>query len=283
MGSLQTSRRTFLGLMGAAALSQAWECVAHPMGSGQLPAYIVHTQEGTDLTGWELTLGDALYAQPDEPPVTMADIAISHLVEYSEIRANVEARDIMAHAIAFRRIQDAQAFEAIHRVGYSFRLPYLPVKDAWDLNGQTLEGGFFIWDGSDTRLDYGLAFQWILNPWMAESGEIRCWTSRSGGQWQAVGELALDTAWHSLTMTLDFRRRTTALTIDGTYYPCQFTETPKPSNWGLTTDARLQAEIVSLYPGAEGNGALHKAWFKDWFWEWEPYNGCSTYLPTVMR
>jgi hypothetical protein len=195
----------------------------------------------------------------------------------------------MAHNITFSRVMDDAAFEYIHTAGYEFRLPYLPDTGNTDLNGQTLEGGLFIWDGAATRLDYGLAFQWILNPWgtgVAEFGTIRCWTDITdddGDRWQNVGYLEPDTSWHELRLVFDCRRQTTALTIDGNHYPCCHTATPKPAEWGTEIAARLQAEIVSLYVCEQGDGLLHKAEFRNWFWLWESYSPCMAYLPIVTR
>ncbi len=121
--------------------------------------------QGTNLSGWEVALGDALYARPGEPPVTISDIETVHETAYSELRANIQRRIIMAHNITFKRIIDNEALQFIHTCTYKFRLPYLPTADTnADLNAQTLEGGIFVWDGSQTRLDYGMAFQWGLNP-----------------------------------------------------------------------------------------------------------------------
>jgi hypothetical protein len=192
----------------------------------------------------------------------------------------------MAHNITFQRVVDDAAFEYIHTTGYSFRLPYLPATGTTTLNGQTVEGGLFIWDGAATRFDYGLAFQWIVNPWDtsdAEFGTIRCWTTTGEERWQNVGYLEPDTAWHELVLTLDFRRQTTALLIDGGHYPCCFTATRKPDAWGTEIAARLQVEIVSLDPRGQGEGRLHKTEVKGWFWRWEPYGSCKAFLPLIRQ
>jgi hypothetical protein len=232
--------------------------------------------QGSDFDGWEVVVGDGIYNAPGENPVSEDDIETVNYGSYSELRANIRQRTIMAHNITFKRIIDDSAFRFIHTCGYKFKLPYLPSKNNTDLNGQTIEGGIFIWDGGGTRLDYGLAFQWIINPWLDNFGEILYWT---GEQWTPAGYLEPDISWHEIKMVFDFARETTALLIDGDHYPSQFTETPKPDTWGTETAARLQAEIISLYPDGQENEFLHKAHFKDWNWTWEPYR---IFLPIIV-
>lgn len=225
--------------------------------------------QGSDLSGWTTVVGDGLYFAPGEAPVTQADIATINYGAYSELRANILRRRIMAHNITFRRVTDSTAFDFVHSFEFEFMLPYVPSMSNTDLNGQTLEGGLFIWDGSATRLDYGLGFQWGLNPWDA-LGELRCWTDIGGGQWQAVGQFAPDLSWHTLKLVCDFQRQTTALLIDGKHYPCRFTGTPKAAEWGSEIAAGIQVEIISLYPGEQGDGTLHTAHFRNWSWHWQP-------------
>ena len=249
--------------------------------SGQQPATQVY--QGANFAGWEVTLGDALYAAPGEAPVSQSDIETLHYDGYSELRANIQRRRIMAHNITLKRINDELAFTYIHACRYHFRLPYLPATDNLDVNAQTIEGGLFVWDGGNTRLDYGLAFQWLLNPWMSNFGEMRCWTDRNGGEWQAVDRMTPDTTWHVIDFVIDFEQQTTAIRLDGKHIPSCFTATPKPADWGSETAARLQAEIISLYPGSVDAQALHRAEFKDWRWQWESQTMCHTYLPFARR
>ena len=238
---------------------------------------------GPNLFGWEVTVGDAVYAAPGEQPVSMSDIETIHFDAYSELRVNIQRRRIMAHNITFKRIIDDRAFEYVHTCKIKFRLPYPPSTNNSDLNAQTLEGGLFVWDGSGTRLDYGVGFQWLLNPWMDAFGEISAWTDLNGGQWQVVGYLAPNTQWHEIKIVVDFQRQATSMQIDGVNYLSSLAAIPKPSTWGTETAARFQAEIVSIYPEPSGLRAMHKAEFKDWSWLWEPQNVCQTFLPFVRR
>lgn len=237
--------------------------------------------QGSNLSEWEITLGDAIYARSGEPPVSLSDIETVDEVSYSELRANIQRRIIMAHNITFKKFVDVEAFEFIHTCIYKFRLPYLPLPDVnADMNAQTLEGGIFIWDGGGTRLDYGIAFQWGLNPWSG-FGDIRTWTNTNGGEWVLVGQLTPDTQWHEAKMVVDFHKETTTLLIDEVPYLAQYSATPKPATWGTETAARLQAEIVSIYPEPSGFHALHKAQFKDWSWMWE--RTYRVFLPFVSK
>lgn len=236
---------------------------------------------GTDLAGWTVVLGDGVYAAPGEPPVTDDDIETVNDGAVSELCANIRRRRIMAHNITYRRIRDRSAFDFTHIFECAFRLPYLPAIGNGEENAQTLEGGLFIWDGVTTRLDYGLAFQWGLNPW-ERFGEMRCWTNTKGQHWQPVGWLTPDTDWHTMQLILDFPRQATAFAVDGRRFPSQFVAIPKPESWGAAVSAGVQLEIISIYPGESGGGALHRAQFRDWRWQWVTLEN-HLHLPLAMN
>ncbi len=275
MGVTKLSRREFLKASGVVGLDYAARAPVRPFSSRRY--------QGSNFIGWEIVVGDGVYAAPGEPPVSLSDIATIHHDNYSELRANVRRRRIMAHNITLKRIIDDDAFEHVHTCGFRFRLPYLPSVDNPDLNAQTLEGGIFVWDGSGTRLDYGAGFQWMLNPWKDTFGEIRAWTDANGGQWERVGYLTPNTQWHEIRIVVDFQRRTTSMKIDDVGYPSCFTGTPKPETWGTETAARFQAEIISVYPEPSGIRAMHKAEFQDWVWVWEPQSVCRTFMPFIRK
>jgi hypothetical protein len=231
---------------------------------------------GSTLSGWEVVLGDGIYAAPGEPPVTLSDIETIHYADYSELRANIQKRRIMAHNITFKRIYDNEALKYLHTAKYKFQLSYQPSTSNPDLNGETVEGHLSVWDGSQTNLEYPVAFQWVINPWASNYGAIQVWDNP--GVWKTVGQLTPDTSWHEVRMVLDPGSPSTNLMIDGIQYPSYFVTMTHP-DWGDEIAARFAAEIVSLYPG-DGNGALHKTYFKDWSWIWESHN---VYLPLVVR
>jgi hypothetical protein len=272
------TRRTFLKLIPMAMLG-GLVSKSKPSSAQISTACAAATRQyqGTNLSSWTVALGDALYACPGESPVSLADIGTENF-DYSELRANIQPRHIMAHNITYLKITDSEALNFIHTCTFNFRLPFIPTPDVnASLNAQTLEGGIFVWDGDRTRLDYGMAFQWVLNPWVTPNGILNTWT---GSAWASVGQIVPDTNWHTVTMIIDFFNRTASLTIDTTSYPTQFTETQKPG-FGTGTDARFQAEIVSVDPrlGCQVQ-AMHKAQLKDWTWTWER---CNVLMPFVAK
>jgi hypothetical protein len=221
---------------------------------------------GQNLSGWILSLGDALYAAPGEAPVVLGDIQTQDNNNHSLLRANVNVRRIMAHNITFKRFIGADAFNYDHHCQYQFRIPYTPSQDNVGLNPQTVEGGLFIWDGLAS--DIGLAWQWVLNPWQNDYGTIMTW----GGdnvEWQPVGYLRPDTRWHTVQLILNTTSEIAQLRIDGRDYSAPYSVTSK-SGFGTEIAARLQAEIISLFPSESGLGALHEAQFRNWSWRWLP-------------
>jgi len=278
---MSINRRELLELLAAGAVSSVmgWRRATAVPPTATISSTPTRQYAGTDLSGWEVALGDALHACSGEPPVTLADIETIHYGARSELSANIAPRKIMAHNITFKRFIDDMAFHYTHICGYKFRLPYLPQPDAGAaLNGQTIEGGLFIWDGITEKLDRGIAFQWLVNPWTANV--LNIW---DGAAWIAVGSLALDTAWHEVTMAVDYQRELTALKIDGLPIPVSFSRTAKVG-WDDNIAARLQAEIISVdISGSCNVQATHKAEFKDWYWYWEPDGSCQTFLPLVTH
>lgn len=232
---------------------------------------------GNNLSGWEFVLGDGVYAAPGEQRVNSVDIETVHYTGYSELRANILIRRVMAHNITFKRIIDNDAFKYVHTARYKFQLPYLPSTSNTNMNGETVEGHLSIWDGTNTDLEYLVAFQWVINPWSSNYGAIQAWNNP--GVWTSVGQLTPDTLWHEVEMVLDTAKLSTSLIIDGVQYPSYFVTLSHP-DWGDEIAARFAAEIVSLYPGEAGDGALHETYFKDWCWIWEPRN---VYLPIILK
>jgi hypothetical protein len=264
------SRRRFLSVT---ALAAGASVLGAQAAGAATAAAAVSTQplwqaSGSDLSDWETVLGDAVYTAPDQAAVSGNDISTVDSGAFSTLVANTARRGVMAHNITFKRVVDTTLFDSVHTVGFQFRLPYLPTVNGWPDNAQTVEGGFFIWDGGATRRDYGLAFQWVLNPWQSNVGTLNIWT---GSGWQSTGYLAPDTGWHSARMTLDRRNTAATMTIDGSVQPTALTTTPKASDWGTETAARLQTEIVSLWPGDNAVAPSHRAQFRNWSWTRQAY------------
>lgn len=272
---LSITRRQFLKLMAA---TLAGSLASHKFASAQPAptsmALAKRKYRGKNLSGWEVVVGDGIYAAPGESPVNQRDIGTGHFKDRSVLRANIQIRRIMAHNITFKRVLDNDALNFTHTAKYKFRLPFQPSTSNADLNGETIEGHLAVWDGGGSRLDHIVAFQWIVNPWAANFGALQVWVTP--GQWQTVGQLMPDTNWHEAKMMLDQRKGKATVTIDGMSYPSDLTTMPRPSDWGTEIAARFAAEIISIYPGEFGKGALHKTEFKDWAWAWRPHHDGET-------
>jgi hypothetical protein len=261
------SRRDFLKLIPPVALAGLLSSrnIENVIAAPKKP---ILNLKGIDLAGWTVDLGDALYARPvEEAPVDISDIETVRLRRYSELRANINRRVIMAHNITYKRIIDNDLLNYKHTCSYQLKMPYLPLPDVsapW--NAQTIEGGIFVWDGANTQRDYGTAFQWELNPW-GDFGAVKIWTTdiNGVGQWITAGNMTPDTKWHNVKMIVDIPSGTAGLLIDNTPYPAYFSATAK-TGWGTEVAARLQAEIVSIYPEPSGIQAAHKAQFRNWRW-----------------
>ncbi|MEU4217529.1 hypothetical protein [Actinoplanes sp. NPDC026623] len=192
-----------------------------------------------------------------------ADITTEHRGTDSRLRANILNRGIMAHNITYKPITDPSMMALVHQASYSFQMPFVPSTAGGPRNAQTVEGGLFVWDGANTRVDHGTAFQWVLNPWDSNFGKIRVWT---GSSWAAAGYLKPDTAWHQVSFLVDPAGQRVELSIDGTQIAAPYSRTPK-NGWGTEVAARLQAEAISIYPGSAATSApQHEVLIKDWTW-----------------
>jgi hypothetical protein len=227
---------------------------------------------GASLEGWDMVVGDGLYAASGEAEVNTDDTETNHYLDASVLKANVQRRVIMAHNITYKPISDTEITSYIHEVGYEFRLPYLPSISEPNQAGQTLEGGFFIWDGATTRLDYGAAFQWIVNPWSNDYGKLFTWRADASGMraWQPVGFVQPDTNWHRLDIRLDIRDKRATLKIDDTVIVDNeaFAQEVKP-DFDDDVTGRLQAEVISIDPRPENEiRRYHSGEFRNWYWRW---------------
>ncbi|WP_064967861.1 hypothetical protein [Tenacibaculum ovolyticum] len=227
---------------------------------------ITRSESGTNLNNWIVNLGDGNYAALDENPVSITDIKTINRTKKSILKTNVLNRRIMAHNITYRKIVDSTAMTDTHVAIYKMKIPYVISTSNVDFNGQTVEGGLFVWDGLATKLDYGLAFQWVINPFDVDYKKIRYW---DGSSWLSLGvSLAPDNKYHTIEFHLDIPNSEAYLTIDNITYPQNvFSETPK-IGFGTTVDARFQAETISIFPPEVGTIPSQKVNFKDWSWEW---------------
>lgn len=280
------SRRGFLALAGAGALALGANhrrpALSRVRAPGNAPIY--REFSGGNLSGWRVSLGDGIYTAPGEAPVTLEDIETRHDSTSSEVRANVHKRRIMAHNITYRRERDEMALNYTHIFTCAFRLPYMPSVANTDENGQTMDAGVFVWDGLDTLMDWGMAFQWGLNP-RERFGEVRISVEGvqgvAGEAWEPVGYFAPDTEWHTFEIMVDYPREITTLRIDEQHFPSNFVGIFK--RWPVAISAGVQVETISIYPGTTLDGALHRVEFKDWLWQWVDLEHRQYYLPAIFN
>ena len=240
--------------------------VAVGLGAGAVAAAEL-TESGGDLSSWRTVLGDGIWTGVDEAPVSIDDIETYHHGTHSELVANVEGRGVMAHNITYHSRPEVQQLDAHHVASVEFRQPLEISTRRGRHKAQTLEVGLFVWDGLDTRMDHGFAFQWVLNPWMREFGQIRVWAdSPTGPRWQGAGYLAPDTEWHTAEFEYQPTTDTAVLRIDDLEIDVAETLTPKPANWATTIAARFQVETISLWPGSSRKAPTQRAEFRNWSW-----------------
>ena len=226
---------------------------------------------GTDLTGWTTVVGDGIHQNDGEAPVNLTDINTSNHGSHSTLHANTASRGVMAHNITYKPMVDDACFDYVHEASFQFRVPSLPTTSSTHRNAQTFEGGLFIWDGAWSRRDYGQAVQWVLNPWDDEFGCVKRW-SNEPHTWVPVFRLEPDTAWHQLDFRIDPLRNTAELRFDRELVDAEYTVRTKPETWGTEIAARLQAEIISLDPGANPAAPPQEAEVKNWNWKRRPLN-----------
>lgn len=226
---------------------------------------------GADLRGWRVVVGDGIWTASGERAVSTDDIGTAHRGTYSELSANVQRRGVMAHNITYLPMSNVDELKMTHRATIDFRIPAVPTTTG-AFKAQTMEIGLFVWDGVDTRLDHGLAMQWVLNPWVPEYGALRVWRNTARGpRWERVGYLEPDIAWHTVSIRYRPKSGLVQLRLDQQRIDVSPTLTPKPDSWGHTIGARFQVEAVSLWPGERSSAPIHRAQFRNWSWtvtEW---------------
>ncbi len=232
---------------------------------------ITRFESGPNLDNWIVNLGDGNYTAPGEAPASAADIKTINKTKRSIVKANIHNRRIMVHNITFHKIVDPTALTDVQKATYKFKVPYTISTANTDFNGQTVEGGLFVWDGPTTELDYGLAFQWVINPWDPEYKNLFYWAGDSG--WAPLGvSLEPNTKYHTIEYYLDIPNSEAYLTINGIKLSQNvFSETTK-EGFGASVDARFQAETISLFPPETGTIPSQKVNFKNWTWEWSNDN-----------
>ncbi len=273
------TRRDFIKIGSAATLAG----VAHNLSAAETPLDSKleshnHASEGTDLSEWTEYVGDG-----GTGDTTKNDILTEHFGTYSELQANINQRDISAHNFnEYKIFDDATLLLQTHSIQYQFRIPYTPNVQNEVRNPQTIEGGFYIYDGQTTRQTYSVLFQWMLTPFVNdcstwEMSDVRVWNPNllSNEKWNKVGQLPINTNWHTLNIVCDFPRQLVKVTIDNIVFPACIGINDAPSFFWSDISAGITAEIISVDPIAAEKGMLHVAEFRDWSWHRE-----TTAIPT---
>ena len=68
-------------------------------------------------------------------------------------------------------------------------------------------------------------------------------------------------AYHIIKFNLDIQNKTASLKLDDHEYPNNLFSKTTKTGWGTKIAARLQVEIISIYPPLSGFTASHKAYF----------------------
>ena len=161
------------------------------------------------------------------------------------------------HNITYLEKATARIPEGTHTASYFFQIPSFST-------GITVEGGLFIWFGNeDVRLDYGTAFQLIVDEDDSNFGKVFYW---GGNKWIDSGkevELFND-FFYKVTFTVNVESRNASIDFEGKeesfIFSDIFSETEKDDTWTSGTVARFQAECISK------DGMKHVVNFKDFYW-----------------
>jgi hypothetical protein len=229
---------------------------------------VLRDSGAASFAGGVTVLGDGLAVVPPDPPVTNQDIQTLHTSSQTVLTANSFARAVQAHNITYIPVTDTQAMQSAHVASYEFRLPQLPTAPGATLRPETVEGGLFIWDGANTRLDHGAAFQWRVNPASPDYGKLYTWRADGVNRfWVEIGRIEPDTNWHSLRLEIDPRVRRAAIAVDGIVDSLAYAQEAKPG-FGDDTTARLQIETINALPSPGVAGWRGDAEFRNWRWQW---------------
>jgi len=164
------------------------------------------------------------------------------------------------HNITYLEKSYPNILEGVHTASYSFQIPSLET-------GRTVEGGFFIWIGGETRLDYGTAFQLILDDTDEKYEKLYYWYAKDGEEKWIYSDKKVkiyNDFFYKVTYTLDYNTRYASILFEGKdefYFISDIiSETTKDKTWTDKTVARFQAESISR------DGKNHKVNFKNYTW-----------------
>jgi hypothetical protein len=146
------------------------------------------------------------------------------------------------HNITYLSRADSKISAGAHTASYNFQIPSFTT-------GKTVEGGLFIWlGGEDVRLDFGTAFQLIIDEEDANYGKLYYW---GGDNWIDSGkrvEMFRDFEY-KVTFTVELERYDATIQFEGLNESFMFSDilsqTVKDETWSVDTVARFQAECIS--------------------------------------
>jgi hypothetical protein len=236
---------------------------AEPNGQGSsanTPGY-VRVEGGHNFSDFKLLVG-ANNGSSDGRAVNRSDVNWIVNAHAMTLRANIAKRGALAHALAY--VPQPTDMTATQTASYTFSTPTASEATA-KYKGETVEGALWVWDGANTRKDYGVAWQWLQNPYSGKTGQLRVWKD---GVWTATGlVVAPDTADHTVAMVVNPTTQVATITFDGVNLPtalqtvkhnvarsaADLTESKGYEDFGNDTTVRLQAEVVSMWTGNEGD------------------------------
>jgi len=175
-----------------------------------------------------------------------------------------ELEDHIIHNITYLEKTGSNYALGEHTASYYFQIPSFST-------GITAEGGLFVWVGdAAVRLDYGTAFQLIVDNEHVNFGKIYYW---GGDAWIYSGEeIALNNEFfYKVTFFVAVEDSSASITFEAEEDTFQFddifSKTEKDESWSSETIARLQAECISK------DGMKHIVNFKDFSWDHEEGSG----------
>ncbi len=175
-----------------------------------------------------------------------------------------ELEDHIIHNITYLEKIGSNYALGEHTASYYFQVPSFST-------GITAEGGLFVWVGDEAvKLDFGTAFQLIVDNEHADFGKIYYW---GGDAWIYSGEeIALNNEFfYKVTFVVSVEDSSASITFAAEEDTFQFddilSETKKDESWSAETIARLQAECISK------DGMKHIVNVKDFLWDHEGGSG----------
>ncbi len=203
------------------------------------------------------------------------DVAIESFADYGEVTSNVRGEGLYVNAIGGKQFVDRFSDNASFALGtyrytYQFRLKELPRPVVSQVqNGDAMHQMIQFWDGRNEvwdnteKVSLEAAIYWDLNPWAADFGRFRVYTSAEAPSYLRLesteAHLTPDLDWHTLQLVADLEaRRYVSLSLDGTTFDLSeipLLELPHP-DWGRDLTWTLTTESMATFPGSCGSNVF---------------------------